>query len=55
MFMDTGVTDRQCGATDVRCNGAISKCLIWGAQISARRFFPCPQLYHAMVGYLRAC
>ncbi len=27
-----GVTDRQYGATDVRRNGAISKCLKWGSR-----------------------
>ena len=27
-----GVTDRQYGATDVRRNGAISKCLKWGLE-----------------------
>ncbi|MBN6742571.1 hypothetical protein JKG47_19055 [Acidithiobacillus sp. MC6.1] len=30
MLFGCGVTDRQYGATDVRRNGAISKCLKWG-------------------------
>jgi hypothetical protein len=29
---NTVVTDRQYGATDVRRNGAISKCLKWGLE-----------------------
>ena len=31
-YCDRGVTGRQYGATDVRRNGAISKCLKWGLE-----------------------
>ncbi|MCL4526917.1 MAG: hypothetical protein M1492_10765 [Gammaproteobacteria bacterium] len=31
-FRGEGVTDRQYGASDVRRNGAISKCLKWGLE-----------------------